>query len=261
MFSIPQTLYTITCLFTLSIASAFNLFAQNATDFIKRGDQFAQEFEHESALAEYKKAYKADTSNCTALWKMAETHINMGEESNKTVQRQHYYIAEKWARKVVRLCPDEPNGHFFVAVASGLIALYEGGKRKINRSVEVRDRTLKTLELDPDHHGAYHVLGRWHRELANINWFLKLAAKIIYGGIPPGASNEEAIANFKKAIEISPNWINHYKELGLTYMKMKKWEEAREAFETALELPISDHQDEFHKQESRKLLEKIRNKS
>lgn len=228
---------------------------------LKKGEEFAQVFQIQKALNEYKKAFHADTANCTALWRIAEAYIDLGEEAAEKVQSQYYYTAEKWARKAVAVCPDVPNAHFFIAVAAGKLALYEGGKRKVNRSKEVKAEAEKALELDESLHGAYHVLGRWHRELANLSWILKVAAKIIYGGVPPGASNEAAVANFKKAIEIRPDWINHHKQLGLTYMKMKEWQLAQEAFETALNLPIADHQDEHHKQECRKLLEKVRKKT
>ncbi|RMF61527.1 MAG: hypothetical protein D6743_13390, partial [Calditrichaeota bacterium] len=85
-------------------------------------------------------------------------------------------------------------------------------------------------------------------------------AKLIYGGIPTGASNEKAVAYFKKAIEIKPDWIVHHQELALTYAKMHRWREARRECEIALALPISDHQDPVYKAACRKLLKKIEKK-
>ncbi len=238
----------------------FNLYAQNSADLISQGDQFAKSFDNKSALESYLKAYHADTIDCTAMWKIAEAYINVGEDSDEKVQKQYCYLAERWARRVAVACPDTANGHFFIAVSSGLLALHEGGKQKIKRSKEVKEEAEKTLARDPDHHGAYHALGRWNRELADLSWFLRTAAKIVYGGVPTGASFEAAVANFQKAIEISPNWIAHHKELGITYLKMKKWDWARQEFERALELPIADHQDEWHKQECQKFLESIKGK-
>jgi tetratricopeptide (TPR) repeat protein len=239
----------------------FSLIAQvSSADFIANGDQLAHSFDHNGALQSYLKAHAADTSNCTAIWKIAEAYINVGEESDHITQRQCYYMAEKWALKAVAQCPDTANSHFFVAVTSGLLALHEGGKQKVERSKIVKTEAEKTLQINPEHHGALHVLGRWHRELANLSWVLKAAAKIIYGGVPPGASNEAAVESFKKAIDLSPDWANHHKELGLTYMEMEQWQLAEAEFKIALELPIKDHQDEFHKRECRKLLEQVRKK-
>ncbi len=255
----PPKIYNSRIVFVLAVTIplAVNLFAQNSYDHILKGDEYTRAFDNENALKEYMRAFKADSTNCTALWKIAEAHINLGEEADEIAQRQHYYLAEKWARKAVALCPDTANAHFFLAASRGLLALYEGAKIKIRRSREVKEELEKTIQLDPNHHGAYHALGRWHRELANLSWLEKTLAKIIYGGVPPGANYEDAVAYFKKAIAIKPDWINHHKELGITYMRMKKWDLARKEFETALALPIADHQDEMHKRECRKLLEEI----
>jgi tetratricopeptide (TPR) repeat protein len=246
----------------LSLALPFffsALGAQNSTaNFIAAGDAHARSFDNRAALQAYLKAHAADSSNCTALWKIAEAYVNIGEDSDPITQRQYYYTAEKWALKAAAQCPDTGNAHFFVAVTSGLLGLHESGKQKLARSKIVKEEAEKTLQLDPNHHGAYHVLGRWQREVANLSWVLKVAAKIMYGGVPPGASNEGSVENFKKAIAISPQWINHHKELGLTYLAMKEWQLAEQEFKLALELPIADHQDEFHKRECRRLLEQIK---
>lgn len=249
------------CFLVLIFCFPFPLFSQNSvSEYIQKGDEFAKAFDHEKALQAYTKAHTANSANCKALWKIAEAQINLGEEADKSVQRQRYYLAERWARKAVRFCPDEANAHFFVAVASGLLALYEGGKQKIQRSVEVKAEAEKTLQLDPDHHGAYHALGRWNQELASLSWLEKTAARIIYGGVPPGASSEAAVENFKKAIAIKPDWIAHHKELGVTYMKMARWRKARKEFGKVLALPIQDHMDDVHKKEARELLERVEEK-
>ncbi len=250
-----STCYTAAVLLHLCFISL--AYPQTSDSLFNQAEKAAANFNHDQALELYTRAYQTDTTNCTTLWKIAEIHVNLGEEAGEVRQRQHYYVAEKWARRALQQCPEEPNAHFFVAVTSGLLALYEGGKSKIRRSRIVKREAEKTLELDPDHHGAYHVLGRWHRELANLSWLLKTAAEIIYGGVPTGASNEAAVENFKRAIEISPEWIEHHKELGLTYMEMEKWRQARAAFERVLTLPVQDHMDHGHKKLARNYLKQL----
>ena len=136
----------------------------------------------------------------------------------------------------------------------------EGGKTKIELSKELKAEADKAIELDPTHDGAYHIIGRWHREIANLSWVLKAAAKIVYGGVPKGASNENAIANFEKAIKLRPDKTIHHLELGKTYKEMKKWKEARQALQKVLDLPIIDVGDEARKKEAKELLEEIKNK-
>src|SRR3990172_11725562 len=108
---------TITLLFLFAVINTLN--ASDAAEHIKQGDRFAKEFDNQGALAEYKLAVQADSGNCTALWKMAEVYINLGEDAiqDKSKQRQYYYLGEKWARRTVARCPETPNGHFFVAVS------------------------------------------------------------------------------------------------------------------------------------------------
>lgn len=232
--------------------------AQSAEALVARGDSLLVAFDHAASAQAYRAAVHVDTNHCKALWRLAETHVNLGEEAEDPVRRQHYYVAEQWAREALARCPQTPNAHFFVAVTSGLLALYEGPKQKIRRSREVLQHLKTTLELDSTHHGAHHALGRWHRELAKLSWIEKTVAKIVYGGVPPGASYEAAVAHFKKAIELAPRRIDHHKELGITYATMEAWALARESFQRCLELPVADHLDPRHKAECRRWLERLK---
>jgi Flp pilus assembly protein TadD len=74
------------------------------------------------------------------------------------------------------------------------------------------------------------------------------------GGVPEDASEENAIAAFKKAIELKPNHINHHLELGITYEMMDMIEEARKEFQTCLDLPISDSDDAKYKTDAQERL-------
>ena len=260
MFARIPTSFTILATIIVQLVPILGVGADNSYDHMLRGNNFAKAFEHEKALDEYLSVFRTDSSNCEALWRICETYVNLCEESDESHKAQYFYLAENWANKAVEKCPESPNAHFFKAVTSGLLAIFEGGRNKVNRSREVKEAAERTLELDPNHHGAYHALGRWNLELADLNWFLRAIAKIVYGGLPPGASFEGSIENFERAIEISPNWINHHRWLGITYMKTEKWDRAREEFEKVLELPIQDHQDAQHKRKCATLLEKIKDK-
>jgi len=43
-------------------------------------------------------------------------------------------------------------------------------------------------------------------------------------------------------------------------MEMKKWQLAKNEFEAVLELPVFDHEDEYHKKVSSELLDKVNKK-
>jgi Flp pilus assembly protein TadD len=49
-------------------------------------------------------------------------------------------------------------------------------------------------------------------------------------------NHKKAIATIKKALELNPNSDDAYVDLGMTYMKMGKTQEARKAFNKATSL-------------------------
>ena len=231
----------------------------SAADWLAKGDASYENFDNNGALEAYKRATMADSNNCEAWWKLARAYVDVGEQADKAQRRQLYGLGEKAARKAVALCPNEAEAHFQLAVAVGRVALDVGGKTKVELSKEVKAEGEKALSLNPDHDGALHLLGRWHREVANLSGVLKTFAKILYGGLPP-ASNEEAIAYFKKAIALKPEHINHHLELARTYKMVGNWAAAKEHYDKVLALPVSDADDPTYKQEAKEELREVEKK-
>lgn len=227
-----------------------------AQDYIAQGDAAQAKFDNINALKFYQLAYKADSTNCTAAWKVSRTHVDIGETANKEAQRINYYAGEKFARKAVSLCPKDDMAHLALAIAVGRVALMEGGKKKVELSKEVKSEAEKTIELNPDNDIAYHVLARWNREVANLSGLLKAFAKILYGGLPP-ASHAKAVEFFQKALALKPDYCNHHLELGITYEDMDQPELAKTSYEKAIAAPILAFNDEAHKKEARERLAKL----
>ncbi len=231
----------------------------SAVEWLARGDKSYENFDNKGALEAYKQATLADSANCEGWWKLARAYVDVGEQAEKNQRRQFYALGEKAARKAVALCPEDAEAHFQLAVAVGRVALDVGGKTKVELSKEVKAEGEKALALNPEHDGTLHLLGRWHREVANLSGVLKAFAKILYGGLPP-ASNEEAIAYFKKAIAIKPEHINHHLELARTYRMVDNWAAAKEHYEKVLALPVSDADDPVYKQEAKQELQEVEKK-
>lgn len=246
----------ISLLIGLFVLATICLGQNSISDNIDQGDQAQAKFDNEGALKFYQLAYKADTSNCTAIWKISRSLIDIGELANPDIQRTNYYEGEKYARKAVLHCPSLADAHLALAISVGRVALMEGGKKKVSLSKEVKTEAEKTLELDPKNDIALHVLARWNREVANLSGVLKFAAKILYGGLPP-ASNDKAIELFKKAIEIKPNYVNHHLELGITYEDLDQYALAKAEYEKVAALPIGVFNDRQHKEDAAQRLAKV----
>jgi tetratricopeptide (TPR) repeat protein len=225
-----------------------------ADELIAQGDRFHRDMDVEQSLRSYEKAFAMDSDNAEILWRLSRACYLMGKRAEERKDRGEYFTkAEQYARKAVAIDPDNAKGHLWISISVGMVALFRGGKEKVELSREVKGEAEKAIELDSREDIAYHVLARWHVEVANLNWFLKGFAKLLYGGLPP-ASKEEGIRLFKKAISLKPEWIHHHLELGKTYLQVGKREKARNEFETVLSLPSVDVEDAHHREEARILL-------
>ena len=228
-----------------------------AEKFETEGDVFRDAFNSKMALESYLNANREDSSYATYIWKIVREYTDLGFFADNDDDTKAFYAdAEKWARDCVSMFPDNADCHLFLSVAMGRVALFSGGKKKVNLSKEVKEEAIKAIELNPNLDGSYHVLGRWNREVANLSWFLRAAAKIIYGGLP-SASNEDAVKNFDIAIDLRPDRMLHYFELGVTYKELGEKAYAREAFEKCLSMDVAERQDVGRQEDSREFLKKL----
>lgn len=232
----------------------------SAGAFIAVGDSLRDAWDHQGAAEAYLNALELDSTLYEALWKAADqvTEVaNKLPDKEKDKKEKLFAMADSLCDEAIEVNPKGWEGHFYKSVALGRLALFRGGKEKINMSKQIKVEVDTAIALNPRADLAYHVLGRWHQELANLGWLLRAAAKVIYGGVPPG-SNEEAVAAFKKAIEIDPTHIEHHLELGRTYKLMGAKDLAAISFETVLNLPAKEEGDEALKEEAKELLEEVK---
>ena len=247
----------------LCIASSEALFSAQTDQvalLITKGDSLAAAWNHEMAAITYMNALKLDPNNYEAAWKAGDEtteFANKLSDNQKTRKESLFEKAVELCKKATEIKPDGWEGHFKLSVAYGRLALFRGGKKKIELSKLIKIEADKAVELNPNADLAYHVLGRWHQGLANLSWVLKSFAKILYGGVPPG-TNEEAVKMFKKAIEINPNHIEHYLELARTYQYMGKKELMKAPLKKVLELPNVEEDDPEFKKEAKAMLKKLK---
>jgi len=225
---------------------------------LAKGDSLFNLFDNKGALDAYLKALALDSLSYEANWKASRAYLDVGEVIDDDDERIEYYQnGTICAERAVRIQPEGGKGHLFLAIALGRIALDAGAKERIRLSKQIKEEVDLAIKYDPNDDIAYHVLGRWNRKLANLSWIEKGFADIFLGGVPDEASDENAVAAFKKAIEINPKHINHHLELGITYEMMGLDEEARQQYEICLELPKSDSDDEKYINEARERLEDL----
>jgi tetratricopeptide (TPR) repeat protein len=237
----------------LTIAHA--LAQEDFASLMKRGDQFDAQLKTKEALAVYLEAEKLEPKNAELLHRIAKQY---GESQNdvptKDEKRKIGMIALDFSKRAIAADPKNAMAQLAVAISYGRVAPYLDNKTKIAYSKLVKEHADKSRELDPNGNDlVYHVLGAWNYELANLNPVLRAIAQLIYGKLP-NASNEAAVDNFKKAIELNPRRLSNFIELGRAYAAMGKKEDARSALEKGLSLPNRQRDDPETKDRGRAAL-------
>jgi len=229
---------------------------ESEASFMAQGDEAFASFDNNAALESYKKVLTINPESYEANWKTSRAYVDIGEDLEDDDERASFYKnAEKFARNALHNNEERSNGHLYLSIALGRVALDAGAKQRIKMSKEIKKEADLAVKYNDQNDLAYHVLGRWNRKISNLSWIERGFADIFLGGVPDDASNEAAVENFKKAIEIMPGYINHHLELGITYEMMDNDDLAIEAFKKCLELEKTHGNDEDHKKTAKEYLE------
>jgi tetratricopeptide (TPR) repeat protein len=171
------------------------------------------------ALAKYKKIYGSHTNNITAVVKISELNSRIGSRENNIEKRDAYYKeAEKFADYALRLNPKSDIANVAKAMVLGKISLGKPAKEKIRLAKEVKKYADIALNINSNNYVAWHIIGRWNFELANISALERAAAKVFVASIPVG-SVDKAIQYFEKARSIAPTFTLNSLELAKAYYK------------------------------------------
>ena len=170
---------------TLLLLPALPVAAQSVTDHVALGVAAMQVHDLHTSLAHYEAALALDSTAYEANWRAALALLDEGEQipdSVKSPERDSLYArAEVLARRAVAADSNRAEGHFALAAAVGRASLTMGKKARIRRASIVRHEALRTLEIDPRHDGAYHILGRWNAEIMRLSGLSRFFAKNLLG--------------------------------------------------------------------------------
>lgn len=224
---------------------------------VARGDSLMAAFRTDEAVEAYRQGVASGRDDPTLLWKTSRALLNLAEERpGKEGDEALYREAVELARRSVRSAPEAARPHATLAAALGRLALFEGGKRKVELAREVRSEAELAARLDPSDFAAFVVLGILERELATLNPFLKAFARTFFGRLPE-ASEEGSAAHLERAVRLEPGYITPRVELARTYLELDREADARRELEAALALRPQEEADRIRQREARELLEEI----
>lgn len=233
------------------------LIAQDFDSLIVQADAQHELDAYDAVFKLLKEAEALDGENYDVVWRLARAHFDFSDNSSdEEVINKNLYAGFEYAEKALKLGGDRAESHKWYGILIGRVGEVEGTEQKIKNSYPMAEHTKKAIELDPEDAGNYHVMGRWHFALADLSWFERTIASIVYA-TPPEASFEEARGYFKQAIVKDPEDIRNYLWLGKSLEELDDEDGAAQAYKQALGIEASSESDKMLQKEAKELLEDI----
>ena len=250
----PRTILAIPLTLVLPLSVAVADAARAQAEAVERGDRLMAESRTEDAIEAYRAGLATHPDDPTLLWKTARAISNLADETpGETGDEARMEEAVELSRRAVGSGSGISRTHTTLAASLGKLALFQGGKRKVELAREVGREARRAAELDPQDFAPFTVLGVLERELATLNPLLRGFAGALFGGVPD-ASLERSAALLERAARLAPAYVAPHLELARTYVEMDREGEARVELEKAIALPARERLDTVLQDRARELL-------
>ncbi len=190
------------------------------------------------------------------LWRRALVLTDLGKQAARKEQRMSYYRhALDNAEAALQADSTAAWPHAIKALVEGRLCLNVGRRERARRSEALKHYAERALALDSTLALGYHMLGRWHRHVAALNFIERQVAGSIYNDDLPDASLEQSVRHLKRALALETKSY-HYLHLAHTYLQMDREDAARRTLHHALDATGSPLDPEY-KADARTLLQTI----
>lgn len=232
-------------------------YAQSISKLQHKADSLYTNFLEKEAFETYLQVLEKDSTNFEALWRTSFLYSRIGhQKEEEEVQEEYYQKAKSFAERALAIDSTHSQANFVMGVAMGRMALISGTKERVAASRAIKKYTDRAIRYDSTNAGAWHLLGRWNFRVANLNFFERLAANTLFGGIPGDASNEKAVEYIQKAIDLDNRFVLYYHDLAEAYEEMDQKNDAIQACKKALEKENLNAKDDDLKADCRRWIKK-----
>ena len=244
-----------TVVFVYLFAASWSFAQEDVNHLIADAAKLERKGDTDSAITTLKTADKMSPDNVEVAELLAQQYVlKIDDETNPAAKKAIGEMALDLARKAADKLPENSEAQVTLAAAYGKLTDLVDPRTKIEYSKQVYAEATKALRLDPDSDFGNLILAQWNYQMVFLNPFLKTLAELIYGKFPP-ASREEAIAHYKRAIELAPERIVHHAEFAKALDTMGDKTAAREQWQQVVELKPIFAQDRRYQDMALKRLE------
>ncbi len=241
----------------LSVFSFLKPLAQDVTAVIKEAERLEAITDEANALKKFKEALKLQAANLKALCKCSELCSRIGQRQTTAKNRDDYFNAAKiYAETALKVDANSSDANTVMAMALGKSTMTKSGKEKVAAAKDLKKYVDAALKANPSNFLAWHILGRWHYEISNLNAIERAAVKVFYGGFP-ASSLAEGIKAFEKAKTLSPGFVLNYLELAKAYHRNEEDEKAKTMIAEMMKQKNTTEDDAATKEAGQKFLKNL----
>ncbi|VDM66622.1 unnamed protein product [Strongylus vulgaris] len=141
----------------------------------------------------------------------------------------------------------------WAAIMTGAATDFLPTKEKIEEGAKFKELLDKALTMDGKEFSLLYMRGRYSYAVANLSWFERRAAAMLYS-TPPTATLEEALDDFLAAYEQAPNWIENLICIARVYLAKNDKANVKLYCNKLLALTPTDDEDRDRLQEAKGML-------
>lgn len=234
--------------------------SQKARRLADNGVAHEREFDIGKAIVCFEEAIALEPSNAEYFSRLSKAWSDRTYEPGATPQTIQCVNkqAVEIAKKAIAADPHSSWGYIAACVSKGRLALYSDGRTKVQLAKEAQEDARLALQANPQDDLAHHLMGRWHYEMAGLNFVLRALVRVVYGtSLYPG-SYEDALVEFKQAAELAPHRLVHRVEVGRTLHKLGHKMEALDELERAMDLEEEDINAHMQKEDAKLMVSRLR---
>ncbi len=217
-----------------------NLFASDTIkDLLEKAMAAQKKYQEATAIDLYKKVLKTDSINFNALYNIAYIYQRQGwleEGINNEKSKRLYTEFKKYALTAYRHYPETFEGNVLMAGASARMARYLPAKERVHAAWDIKKYADIAYKLNPNHADVLHMLAWWNYELQKPTWLERKLSDLLFGGLPKGASIENAFMFLQKAMKINPDYLVYFYDMAVFYLYVGDKVKAKEYLNKAISM-------------------------